>query len=145
MPMHPYKGELNGKNVTLACIHWRTFPPLEVLEGDTPEQLWRRGEITDRQFQQFQVWERECNLTRMSDAECRKCKHIRWLEIRQAHPPALVTLDGKLRTPITDQTMLASLSKYRGNINIKNRPHGARHSTQDAAWVQAANEEKPSG
>ena len=43
------------------------------------------------------------------------------------------------------QTMLAGLSKYRGNINVKNRPHGARYSTQDAAWVQAANEEKPDG
>lgn len=145
MPMTPYKGELDGSTVTLACIHWRTFPPLEVLEGDTPTQLWHRGEITDRQFQQIQIWERECGLTRMDDARCRRCKHLRWLKIRQAQAPMLVSLDGKLRTPIADQTMLASLSKYRGNINVKNRPHGSRHSTEDAAWVKTANEGKSGG
>lgn len=148
MPMRPYRTThpTSGKPVAFACAHWRTFPPLETLDHEQDaEWLRQHGLIDMATYQRIQVWERECGLKAMDDAKCRTCEHVRWVEVLPHKPSMLVTLNGSVRTPIVDQTFLASLAGARQNIMLRNRPHGTKHSKRHAAWVEQANREEPDG
>jgi hypothetical protein len=142
--MRPYKTTHNGREVSFACVHWREFPPLETLDHEeTAEWLRQQGLIDMATYQRIQVWERMCGLKVMDDAKCRTCPHVRWVEVLPHKLSMLVTLDGSVRTPIVDQTFLASLAGARENIMVHSRPHGTKHSKRNAAWVDVANQEDP--
>ena len=145
MPMRPIKTEMNGKPETLACLHWRTFPPLASFSLEDAEALRQAGDITDTSYQRMQVWERVCKLQKMDEDTCRKCPHVCRVETSQAQPPALVSLDGKKRTPIMDQTLLASLPHFRSHLMTTRRRPGTKLSKQNAAWVDNAAREREKG
>ena len=98
-PMRPYKTTFQGKEVSFACAHWRSFPPIEAYQGEGADALRAAGVIDDVQRQRVQVWERVCGLLRMDDSKCRTCPHVRWVEVRQAHPPTMIFSPGKEQPP----------------------------------------------
>jgi hypothetical protein len=141
--MRPYKTTHQGKQVSFACLHWRSFPPVEAYLPESADELRASGAITDVQRQRVQVWEKTCGLLRMDDDKCRTCPHVRWVEVRQAAAPTMVSLDGRSRTPIVDKTFIAALPANRVNFAATTRPRGTRHAKRNAAWVE--NKERSDG
>ena len=142
MPMRPLKTDTE----TLCCIHWRTWPPLKAFEyhGQKGLDLYRAGHLDANEFQRFGIWERDCGLMRMEETKCRACKHVRRVEIKPPAVPTLVTMDGKVSTPIIDETFASNLPRFRSNVMTATRKDGDRHSKRDAAWVkQAQTKETP--
>ena len=140
MPMRPIK---TGADY-FGCIHWRTWPPIMALEyeGQTGLDIYRAGNLDAVGLQRFQVWERQCGLTKMDEAKCSSCTHVRRVEIKPPAVPVLVTLDGTSRVPIIDQTFAASLPSFRSHLMTANRPDGTRGSVRDAAWAKRAQEKE---
>jgi molybdenum cofactor biosynthesis enzyme MoaA len=91
-----------GQDVTLACVHWKHWPPLEAYTSIPIEELRRDGRLSESQYAQYQTWKRVCGLIKMEKNKCPGCPHARLAEVRN-HLPCLVTLDGTLVTPLTDR------------------------------------------
>lgn len=139
MPMRPLKTSTD----TLCCIHWRSWPPLKAFDssGQTGIELYRSGVLNAVEFQRWQIWERDCSLMEMSEEKCRACPHVRRVVIQPPSVPTLVSLDGKIRTPIIDQAFAASLGQFRSSLMAVNRREGDPLSKKDAAWVKKAQQE----
>lgn len=139
--LEPKKAEIEGKEITFACVHFRTFPPLSAIVGVTPEQLRDQGKMSPQDYQQAKVWERICGLTEMDlYGKCVDCPHIRYLEKRTGgKPPCLTTLDGKMKTPLVDIPTLAATPRFR-NPGVVGGRKGTPNSGQNAQWVDNANE-----
>lgn len=105
--------EIDGKPVTLACVHWRSFPPrASVLEGSTPESLRASKVLDEAEYRRFKIWQSVCGLKAMDPAKCLSCPHVRTAEI-QDNLPVLVTLDRSLTSPIIDRTTMELRPRFR--------------------------------
>jgi hypothetical protein len=83
------------------CVHWKVFP---ILHKEDPK---------------YGTWQNVCNKTVM-DEGCKTCVHCReWVKDSGTMLEYLVTLDGKLRTPIVDGATLENL--YSSNRVRKKR------------------------
>ena len=133
--MRPIYTQHQGQEKTLACEHFRTWPPAEVVLDKTGIELRQSGRLSEVEFQRYQVWENHCGLEQMAEAKCLQCPHARFYEERD-HLPVLVTLDGTKFVPITDATTLETAPHARGNMEVAARPPGSVGSGQDAEWTQ---------
>lgn len=138
MPLRPIRTETD----TLGCIHWRTWPPLMALEypDQTGREIFEAGDLDAVGLQRFEVWERVCGLHAMDEAKCRSCEHVRRVEIKPPAVPTLVSMDGRTRTPIIDQTFASCLPGFRSHLMTANRRDGKVGATRDAAWLRHARE-----
>ncbi len=109
--MRPMSADRQGKTITYACAHWRSFPPLGAGSG-TAEQVRSEGRLDESDYQRFKVWEKVCGQVSMAPDHCLSCPFVRTLEFR-AHLPVLVSLDGTLVTPTLDMTTLESSPRHR--------------------------------
>ena len=136
MPMRPLKTATD----TICCIHWRTWPPLKALEyqGQSGLDLYRAGDLDANEFQRFGIWERDCGIFVMDEDKCRACKHVRRVEIKPPAVPCLVSMDGKVSTPIIDKTFASNLPRFRSHVMTATRLDGDKHAKRDAAWVKQA-------
>ena len=134
--LRPIKINLKGKEVILACTHWRNFPPVSANQDIVV--MKRMGELTDAMEQQHRVWEKVCGLTQMDEVKCKGCNLVRLLEHLNPHqPPQLVTMDRKHSTPAIDIPSIEGKGKFRGNLIHMTRKPGERHSSKNAAWLDA--------
>ena len=100
MPLTPIPHTHKNKAITLACLHWKDFPP--VTAGQPVDELVADKRITRAAYQQHQVWQKVCGKTVM-DAACGSCSFARSLEQRATHlPPMLMRLDGSGGEAIVD-------------------------------------------
>jgi hypothetical protein len=100
----------------------------------TGKDLYQGGFLDGVGLQRFQVWERTCGIIRMEEEKCLACPHVRRVEIKPPAVPVLVTMDGKNRTPIIDQTFAASLPGVRSNRSLDQPTVGS------GAWLKKAQE-----
>lgn len=134
--IRPIKVTHKGEKVALACVHWRNFPPATA--GGDLLTMKQNGELDDVLEQRHRIWERVCGLTRMEEKQCLECDLVRLIEHVNPHqPPELVTLDGVKRTPAVDIPSITGRGRFRGNLIQMVRKPGQRHSTKNAAWLDA--------
>lgn len=124
MPMRPKYTEIKGKQATLACYHWREFPPLHSVLDKPIEAQRADKEVSEADYQRYKVWERVCGQKQMGD-KCLTCPHVRRLVVEPHKVPKLVTLDGKTSTPAVDITTVSTAPQHRDYlvvVNQKGRP-----------------------
>lgn len=131
---------LKTETDTLCCAHWKEWPPREILANpdETSEDLYRSGEIGPVGFQRIQTWEKVCGLLEMAASKCLQCPFVRKLEIKPPRVPVLVSLDGRVRTPLFDENSISSRGTSRSHIMSAFRPKGSPLSNEDADWVRKA-------
>jgi hypothetical protein len=110
--MRLFRTEFNGKEVQLACAHWRSFPPKAAIHQQPSHELRAKGIIDEAEYQRYQIWEKICGLFIMSPEKCLKCPHVRLAQFHN-YLPVLMTLDGKSSTPTLDLPSLESSSRHR--------------------------------
>jgi hypothetical protein len=106
-----------GTPITIACVHWKTFPPAVIAsgEGKNADELRALGLLGENEHQQALVWERVCGLFSMQAGKCLTCPHVRVAGVKN-YLPVLSTLDGSLATTVIDLPSLECSSKHRKAI-----------------------------
>ena len=98
--LKPVKTKYKCQDIQIACVHWKTFPPVDVVLGYNPEKIRAQGSISESTYQQIKVWERVCGLKAMLPAKCLSCPHVREVMVKD-HQAGLATLGGVF-SPIVD-------------------------------------------
>lgn len=94
------------------CLHWRTWPPaLSVHDEEVVIRLKTTRQVSDIDFQRWQIWLRDCGKQRM-DALCQECPMVRRaVQHHQTKQVFLETLDGTFKSPAVDLPTIESLQK----------------------------------
>ena len=135
--MNPIKADIKGRNRTVACQHWQTWPPPYARIDTDIQQLRALKDIDAAEYQRYQVWEKHCGLLEMDMSKCLTCPHFRYLEVERG-VPNLVSLDGQHRIPVVDIPTTMMIPKHRNHLVVTSRPPGSPHSGQDPEWLKAA-------
>ena len=126
--MKAIKAEIKGECYTLACEHWKTWPPLAASLQRSADELRALGMIDAVEHQRVQVWERRCGLKAMSGDKCPTCPHV--LKVTSDHTGLfLTTLDGfkssRVIDPVSQRALRATLqATYRPGTPISGANHG---------------------
>ncbi len=115
--MPVFNTEVKGKQETLVCLHWRSFPPWNksTFPEKTLTQLWNEGRIDSITYQRALIWERVCNKFSMDDG-CKDCEMVRKMGIHNFQP-AMMGLDNVFDViPTTDIPTFEALPKNRGYL-----------------------------
>ncbi len=98
-----------GVDIRVICVHWKSFPPVSAIRKKPVIDQRKEGEISEAEYQQHLVWERDCGILRMDKRKCRYCKHAR--QVTQKGPLwGLQALDGTGFVPIVDSYTLENLA-----------------------------------
>jgi len=109
--LKPIATEVEGDESNLICLHWKEWPPPHTVIGESPEVLRASGELTEAQYQQAKVWERNCGRTEMAES-CLLCPRVRRMKV-QAHEVWAETLDRKSQFKIIDLKQAGAGRRYR--------------------------------
>lgn len=99
---------LDHEGTTYVCTHWKTFPSLPAVLGKDVEVMRAEKDITDADYHKHKTWEKVCGVTAMNPTTCLSCPLVRKLVLKVGQVPCLVSLDGKVSTPLKDRTAFAS-------------------------------------
>jgi len=110
--LRPLRAKIKGKEKTLVCVHWKSFPPPTITVEDI-EAARKNGQIKEEDYHRHKIWNRECGLLGLDENKCLTCPHVRTLEVHPHQVSVLRTLDGKLATPTVDATTLESMGHHR--------------------------------
>lgn len=138
--MQPVQATFAGEEIAIICVHWKAFPPASGLSLETPEYQKMVGLVTENEYHRHKTWERVCGLLHMEPGKCLTCEHCRKIG-QKNHSVVLITMDGKVATPTVDAPTIEVLPRGRGNLVTAIRPPGTPGSSQNAAWVDAENDD----
>jgi hypothetical protein len=114
--MNPYPTEKQ----TLACAHWRSFPPRSASLTVPIEEARAKGLIDDAEYSRYRIWDSICGLKEILPEKCLGCPHVRVASF-DAELPVLVTLDGKEMTPTVDLPSLEVSARHRKILSLLRR------------------------
>lgn len=123
-----------------ACAHWKIWPPVQSVHGQTGDRLRAVGALNDADYQRYQVWERKCGLQAMDPAKCLTCPLVRTLEVRE-HVPVLVDPDNNA-VPAVDIQSMSLVPRHRENLVEQIRKPGSRHSGKTADWIKVSQDQQ---
>lgn len=121
-----------GAELTIACEHWKVWPPTAVLLGQTIDELRARKVIDDAAYQRIQVYQRVCGLKGMDPEVCMECPHVR--KVTSDHTGLfLTTLDNTKSSRI--YAVDGRARGFKEALTATIRKPGQRYSGENAPWV----------
>lgn len=105
--------EINSKEEVVLCSHWKSFPPITpgVNTLEELESAWGKSEISVPDYQRAKIYFQICGLRKMDSEVCMGCPHMRLVKQRMGLP-VMVSLDGKLTTPLVDPLNFETSLRY---------------------------------
>ena len=118
--------------LTIACEHWRVFPPTAALLDQSLDELRANNVISDADYQRCQVYQRVCGLKKMDAETCMDCPHVR--KVTSDHTGYfLTTLDGSKSSRF--YAVDGSAKGFKRALETTIRRPGQRYSGENAPWV----------
>ena len=100
--MKAIRANVDGKQETLACTHWKMFPPVgPSVQEEHLKDLYQSQQISANRLSELQVFFRVCGLQVMEPSKCLSCPHVRKV-VSHKYMPHLAKLDGSELQPLVD-------------------------------------------